>query len=62
MLAETARLLQAPQRRAGEGHPAGRPVLVTVGSRVAFPAYRRPVSPRSCPARGGTTGTASSAG
>ena len=44
MLAEAARLLQAPQRRAGEGHPAGRPVLVTVGSRLAFPAYIDPQS------------------
>lgn len=44
MLAETARLLQTRQTRLGQGHPAGRPVLVTVGSRVAFPAYRDPYS------------------
>ena len=37
MLAEVARRLQEPQRRAGEGSAAGRPVLVTVGTRRAFP-------------------------
>jgi hypothetical protein len=44
MLAEVASLLQSRQGRPGEGHPAGRPVLVTVGTRVAFPASRDPHS------------------
>jgi hypothetical protein len=44
MLAEAARLLQTRQGRTGGAHPAGRPVLVTVGSRLAFPAYRDPYS------------------
>jgi hypothetical protein len=52
MLAEVARLLQVRQGRTGEGHPAGRPVLVTVGSRVAFPAYQDPYSEiLPCPLR-----------
>ena len=44
MLAEVARRLQEPQRRAGEGSPEGRPVLVTVGSRLAFPPAIDPYS------------------
>ena len=43
MLAEVASLLQESQPgHPGEGHPYGRPVLVTVGTRVAFPASRDP--------------------
>ena len=44
MLAEVARRLQEPQRKAGEGPAAGRPVLVTVGTRRAFPSA---IDPRS---------------
>ena len=44
MLAEVASLLQSGQGQPGEGHSAGRPVLVTVGTRVPFPAYRDPQS------------------
>ena len=44
MLAEVARLLQSQSAPPGDGHPDGRPVLVTVGTRVAFPASRDPRS------------------
>jgi hypothetical protein len=44
MLADVASLLQSQPGHPGEGHPAGRPVLVTVGTRVAFPASRDPRS------------------
>ena len=44
MLAEVARRLQEPQRKASEGPAAGRPVLVTVGTRRAFPSA---IDPRS---------------
>jgi len=44
MLAEVASLLQSQSGHLGEGHPAGRLVLVTVGTRNAFPASRDPRS------------------
>jgi hypothetical protein len=52
MLAEVASLLQSSQPgQPGEGYRAGRPVLVTVGTRVAFPASRDPRSEiLPCPA------------
>ena len=44
MLAEVAHRLQTPQQPAGEGHPSGRPVLVTIGGRRPFPVVRDQVT------------------
>jgi hypothetical protein len=51
MLGQAASLLRNGQGRAGKRPPAGHPVLVTIGSRLPFPAWRDPVSEiLPCPA------------
>jgi hypothetical protein len=51
MLGRAVSLLRDGQGRAGKQPSAGRPVLVTVGSRVPFPAWRDPVTEiLPCPA------------